>query len=136
VTGGTGFAGSHLIDQLLEEETAVAAWSHRGGRDAAAGTRPVHWSSVDLLDRDAVAGGIAALRPSFIYHCAGVAHVGDAWTDPARALRVNVIGTHHVLEAVRAAGLECAVLVTGSALVYRPSTSPLSEDDAVGPSDT
>jgi GDP-4-dehydro-6-deoxy-D-mannose reductase len=135
VTGGTGFAGSHLIDQLLQGETAVAAWSHRGGRDAASGTRPVRWSSVDLLDRDAVAASIAALRPSFIYHCAGVAHVGDAWTDPARALRVNVIGTHHVLEAVRAAGLECAVLVTGSALVYQPSTSPLSEDDPVGPAD-
>jgi GDP-4-dehydro-6-deoxy-D-mannose reductase len=135
VTGGTGFAGSHLIDHLLEHETAVAAWSHRGGRDAAAGARPVQWSSVDLLDRDAVAGAIAALRPSVIYHCAGVAHVGDAWTAPARALQVNVMGTHHVLEAVRAARLECPVLVTGSALVYRPSTGPLSEDDPIGPSD-
>ena len=54
---------------------------------------------------------------------------------PARALQVNVIGTHHVLEAVRDAGLDCPVLVTGSALVYRPSVSPLSEDDPIGPSD-
>ncbi len=45
------------------------------------------------------------------------------------------MGTHHVLEAVRDAKLECPVLVTGSALVYRPSKAPLSEDDPVGPSD-
>jgi GDP-4-dehydro-6-deoxy-D-mannose reductase len=135
VTGGTGFAGSHLIDHLLEHETAVAAWSHRGGRDGAAASRGVEWSAVDLLDRDAVARGIAALRPSAIYHCAGVAHVGDAWTNPARALQVNVMGTHHVLEAVRDARLECPVLVTGSALVYRPSAGLLAEDDPVGPSD-
>jgi GDP-4-dehydro-6-deoxy-D-mannose reductase len=50
-------------------------------------------------------------------------------------LRVNVLGTHHVLEGIREAGLNCPVLVTGSALVYRPSTSPLREDDPIGPSD-
>lgn len=135
ITGGTGFAGSHLIDHLLDAETRVAAWSHRGGRESAAAQRPVHWSSVDLLDRGDVARAIAALRPAVIYHCAGVAHVGESWTEPARALQVNVMGTHHVLEAVREARLECAVLVTGSALVYRPSTGLLSEDDPIGPAD-
>ncbi len=113
----------------------MAAWSHRGGRGAAADGRPVEWSSVDLLDRRAVARSVADLAPSVIYHCAGIAHVGDAWSDPARALRVNAIGTHHVLEAVRAARLSCPVLVTGSALVYRPSLHPIAEDDPIAPSD-
>jgi GDP-4-dehydro-6-deoxy-D-mannose reductase len=135
VTGGTGFAGSHLIDHLLEQETPVAAWSHRGGRDAATQPGRVRWSSVDLLDRGAVAREIAALQPAVIYHCAGVAHVGEAWSEPARALQVNVMGTHHVLEAVRDARLSCPVLVTGSALVYEPSTRPLSEDDPLRPAD-
>jgi GDP-4-dehydro-6-deoxy-D-mannose reductase len=135
VTGGTGFAGSHLVDHLLEEETAVAAWSHRGSRNAAPEQRAVRWSAVDLLDREAVAQAVAELAPSVIYHCAGIAHVGDSWTEPARALQVNVIGTHHVLEAVRRAGLDSPVLVTGSALVYRPSAEPITEDDPTGPSD-
>lgn len=135
VTGGTGFAGSHLIDHLLEEEPSVAAWSHRGSRDAAAARGAVRWSAVDLLDREAVADAVAAIAPSVIYHCAGIAHVGDAWSQPARALGVNALGTHHVLEAVRAARLDCPVLVTGSALVYRPSLHPVAEDDPIGPSD-
>ena len=135
VTGGTGFAGSHLIDRLLEEAPTVAAWSHRGGRETPAERRGVRWSGVDLLDREAVARAVADLRPSVIYHCAGIAHVGDSWSEPARALRVNVIGTHHVLEAVRGARLECPVLVTGSALVYRPSSDPISEEAPTGPSD-
>jgi GDP-4-dehydro-6-deoxy-D-mannose reductase len=135
VTGGTGFAGSHLIDHLIEEGTAVAAWAHRGGRETTLSDRDVQWSAVDLLDRDSVARAVAELRPSVIYHCAGIAHVGDSWADPSRALRVNVIGTHHVLEAVRDAGLDCPVLVTGSALVYRASTEPISEENPLGPSD-
>jgi GDP-4-dehydro-6-deoxy-D-mannose reductase len=139
VTGATGFAGSHLLDQLLEAEPAVAAWSHRGGgrapdREATEGTR-VRWSAVDLLDRDQVVRAVADLQPSAIYHCAGIAHVGESWSDPERALRVNVIGTHHLLDAVRDTRLACPVLVTGSALVYRPSERAVAEDHPLGPSD-
>ena len=136
VTGATGFAGSHLVDHLLEHESCVAAWAHVRGREPhLAGDSRILWESVDLLDRAAVARALAALKPSVIYHCAGIAHVGESWSKPVRALSVNVLGTHHVLEGAREAGLECPVLVTGSALVYRSSTNYLREDDPIGPSD-
>ena len=136
VTGATGFAGSHLIDQLLMEHPLVAAWSHRGGREQNVATNPrLLWNAVDLLDRPAVSHALLQLQPSVVYHCAAVAHVGESWSDPARALRVNVLGTHHVLEGMRESGLRSPVLVTGSALVYRPSTALLREDDPIGPSD-
>jgi GDP-4-dehydro-6-deoxy-D-mannose reductase len=136
VTGATGFAGSHLLDQLLQQHDRVAAWSHQGGRVLTESGDPrVLWSAVDLLDRGAVARAVAALGPSTVYHCAGIAHVGESWAEPVRALRVNVLGTHHVLEGIREAGTECRVLVTGSALVYRASTQTLTEDDPIGPSD-
>lgn len=136
VTGATGFAGSHLVDQLLTEQPSVAAWSHRGGREQGVETDPrILWNAVDLLDRPAVSRALSQLKPSVVYHCAAVAHVGQSWSDPARALRVNVLGTHHVLEGMREAGLRSPILVTGSALVYRPSTALLREDDPIGPSD-
>ena len=136
VTGATGFAGSHLVEQLLTDHPTVAAWSHRGGRDARAGVDPrVAWNAVDLLDRGAVSAALSELQPSIIYHCAGIAHVGESWSQPLRALSVNVLGTHHVLGGLREAGLKCPVLVTGSALVYRPSLHPIREDDPIGPSD-
>jgi len=136
VTGATGFAGSHLVDHLLEHESRVAAWAHLRDREPhLAGDSRVLWASVDILDRQAVARALADLQPSVIYHCAGIAHVGESWSKPVRALSINVLGTHHVLEGVRDARLPCPVLVTGSALVYRPSTSLLREEGALGPSD-
>jgi GDP-4-dehydro-6-deoxy-D-mannose reductase len=136
VTGATGFAGSHLVDELLARGAEVAAWAHHGGARVPDGSEPrVRWASVDLLDREAVTRALADTRPSVIYHCAGIAHVGESWTAPERALRVNALGTHHVLEAVRDAGLTCPVLVTGSALIYRASMHTISEDDPIGPAD-
>jgi GDP-4-dehydro-6-deoxy-D-mannose reductase len=135
VTGGAGFAGSHLVERLLESHETVAAWSNPASRRPASPDRRLHWTAVDLLDPEAVAAALAATRPSLIYHCAGVPHVAESWSRAGVALRVNAFGTHVLLDAVERTGLRCAVLIVGSALVYRPSLNALSELDAIGPSD-
>lgn len=131
VTGATGFAGSHLLDRLGADGSRVHAWGHRGTPGAAAPS--VSWTAVDLLDRAAVVEALQAARPSIIYHCAGLAHLQDAWREPARALRVNVMGTHNLFEAARDAGLSCGILVTGSAQIYRPGSAAATEDDPISP---
>jgi GDP-4-dehydro-6-deoxy-D-mannose reductase len=145
ITGATGFAGGHLLERLVADGGRVHAWAHSRvpeAKPAAAGLSrrsaegaeaDVNWTAVDMLDRAAVRTALDRARPSVIYHCAGLADVHDAWRAPTRALRVNVFGTHHLFEAVRDLGLSCGVLVTGSSLVYRPSSAPLTEDDRIGP---
>ena len=133
VTGATGFAGSHLVDHLLASESTVAAWGRSvPDQPHPAGGR-VAWSRVDLLKSDEVCRELGALRPSAIYHCAGVADVQAAWRSSADALQVNALGTAHLLEAVRNAGLNAPILVVGSALVYRSSNGALDEDSPIGP---
>jgi GDP-4-dehydro-6-deoxy-D-mannose reductase len=134
VTGAAGFAGSHLVEHLLERGDEVAAWSNPSGRAAPHGDERVRWQAVDLLDRETVRREIESLRPAAVYHLAGLADVHASWTKPERALRVNALGTSHLLDAVAGAGLECPVLVTGSALVYQQSLEAISEDSAIGPS--
>jgi GDP-4-dehydro-6-deoxy-D-mannose reductase len=81
-----------------------------------------------------VVRALDTLRPSAIYHCAGVADVHDTWAASARALRVNVMGTHTLLAAVERLGLDVPILVTGSALVYATSADALTEDSPIAPS--
>jgi GDP-4-dehydro-6-deoxy-D-mannose reductase len=133
VTGAAGFAGSHLVDHLLETEAHVAAWGHGPVPAGAGGADRVSWASVDVTDAEAVAAALAETRPSAVFHCAGIADVHSTWSDSGTALRVNVMGTHNLLTALERAGLDAPVLITGSALVYQPSASALSEDAPIGP---
>jgi GDP-4-dehydro-6-deoxy-D-mannose reductase len=142
ITGATGFAGGHLLDRLAASGGPMHAWAHRGSSRADAPGSPrriepvptpaVTWAAVDLLDRAAVREALAAANPTVVYHCAGAADVHQAWHAPATALRVNVLGTHNLLEAARDLSLECRVLITGSALVYRPSVEALDEASPIG----
>src|SRR4051812_29809495 len=125
VTGASGFAGSHLLELLAAEGAEVVAWQRPQGASPAAATGAT-WMSVDLLDRDVVADRIGHLRPSVIYHCAGAAHVGRAWDSTTSTLATNVLGTHHLMEALRRHQVSARVLIPSSALVYRPATEALT----------
>jgi GDP-4-dehydro-6-deoxy-D-mannose reductase len=138
VTGAAGFAGSHLVELLSGEGYAVWALHRPGGRPIPSlriGNRQaVTWRAVDLLDRAGLAAAVRETRPSVIYHCGGAAHVGESWRRVTATLEANIIGTHNLLEAVRAVDPAIPIVIPGSATVYRPADRPLDEDDPVGPS--
>ncbi|HEX2342713.1 MAG TPA: GDP-mannose 4,6-dehydratase [Vicinamibacterales bacterium] len=132
VTGAAGFAGSHLVDALVADDVDVVGWHRPGGRPGSQNS--VRWVPLDILDRDAVARALAAAKPTVVFHCAGTAHVGGSWRDSLTPLETNALGTHYLLDALRRSSLSPRVVVTGSALVYRPSTAALSEEAPLGPS--
>jgi GDP-4-dehydro-6-deoxy-D-mannose reductase len=132
VTGAAGFAGSHVLDLLAEQRTEVIAWQRPGGSPPAS-VGSVQWQSVDLLDRTAVRDAIRAIQPRAVYHCAGAAHVGQAWDTTTETLATNVLGTHHLIEALRDVSPDTHVLNTSSALVYQPASAPLDEQQPLLP---
>jgi GDP-4-dehydro-6-deoxy-D-mannose reductase len=130
VTGASGFAGSHLVEHLASAHDVVA-WTRSSPPVEVAGL--ARWQTVDLLDRTGVRAAIAALRPSAIYHCAGVPYVAESWRDTAQPLEGNVLATQHLLDALRRASVACRVLIPGSAAVYAPSAEPVTETDRIAP---
>jgi GDP-4-dehydro-6-deoxy-D-mannose reductase len=126
VTGAAGFAGGHLLERL-PDSAAVVAWHRPGGREPAMGGK-ARWMPLDLLDRAAVALAISTETPRSAFHLAGAPNVETSWRNPTPHLRVNVLGTHHLLEALRQSGHPCRLVVVSSAQVYRPDHHALPED--------
>jgi GDP-4-dehydro-6-deoxy-D-mannose reductase len=130
VTGASGFAGRHLLERLASAGDVVG-WSRSPVAAELAGL--ARWYRVDMTRRDQVRAALEEIRPTRVYHLAGLAQVDRSRSDPAEALDTNVIATHHLLEGLRRLGRPVRVLVSGSAMVYAPSTAPLAETAATAP---
>lgn len=114
ITGGTGFIGPQLERELVDngfEGTAV-------GR-----------SSGDVTDPQAMRRLVAEVRPTHVFHLAGVRE-GEL----DELLRINVWGTVNLLAAVAAEAPAARVLVAGSAAEYGETTrEPVGEDHPLQP---
>lgn len=131
VTGAGGFAGAHLVEALAGTGDVVA-WT-RTQEPADILRRFAVWERVDLLDRETVQDAIGRLKPGRVYHCAGSADVAHSWEDTVTPLASNVLATHLLLDALRRTGSRARVVIPGSATVYAPSMTPLTEDSPMRP---
>ena len=121
VTGSSGFVGRWLTDELE---------SH--GHEVIPTPDP---PDLEISDTDAVRALVADSVPDGVIHLAAVAFAPDAAADAVTAVRVNVGGTHAVLDACHAVRRGMAVLVVGSSDVYRvpKGGTPLTEASPVEP---
>jgi GDP-4-dehydro-6-deoxy-D-mannose reductase len=131
VTGATGFVGGHLLDRLIDRAPLIA-WYRPGGRPPDP-SRHIDWRPVDLLDGSAVDDAIDEAEPAQVFHVAGAPQVSTSWQNVVPHLRTNVLGTHHLLNAVRRTVPACRVLVVSSAQIYLPSDDPIREDAPLRP---
>ena len=106
VTGGTGFIGSYVVKALLEAGRRVVALDVRGytpeGRFVLEGRENevvVEEGSVDDWVR--VLHVVREHRPAEVVHLATITNPVYLFTNPMPGVRVNFLGTIHVLEAAR-----------------------------------
>jgi len=128
VTGGAGFIGSHVVDKLQARGheprifDLVPSPHHGPEVDTVLG---------DLCDPDTARRAIDGCDA--VIHLAALADVDEVVKDPARADRVNVHGTHVMLEAARDLGVRRFVYAS-TIWVYGDAADPepLTEDTPLG----
>lgn len=108
ITGASGFAGGHLADACATAGDEVTGLARGAGL------------LVDLLDAAATRAAVVEVAPDVVYHLAARAHVGRSWLEPGATVHDNVAMTLNVLEAVRAAAPEAAVVFVSSGECYGP----------------
>jgi CDP-glucose 4,6-dehydratase len=139
LTGHTGFKGTWLALWLrdlgaevtgyaLAPDTQPAMFEAVG---AAAGLRSV---IADVRDVARLSAVVEEARPELVFHLAAQALVRRSYEEPLETVETNILGTAHVLEAVRRAKRPCAVVVVTSDKCYenRERLHGYREDEALG----
>lgn len=126
ITGGTGFAGSHLIEALVAAGyTNIHTTVFRDPpADLAELLPPDHFHPTDLTDQVATTELIKTLQPDHLYHLASFAAVGSSYGGVREVLTNNIGLQVNVLEAVKKHVPNARVLAIGSADGYGLSESP------------
>jgi nucleoside-diphosphate-sugar epimerase len=128
VTGGAGFIGSHLVEELARRGERV-----RVVDDFSTGKRAnlAHVSGFELMEGDLAEPAVAAravVGCDYVLHQAAIPSVPRSVKDPVRSNRANIDATLNLLVAARDAGVR-RIVFAGSSSVYGDTpTLPKRED--------
>lgn len=139
VTGVSGFVGSHLVELLRAEHPEVEVlglvrW--RSEDPQRLSLREVQILEGDLLDAVSVIRAVETAQPDLVFHLGASSSVAGSWDAPNEMVQVNVLGTLHLLEALRMARSPARVVLACSAEAYgvvRPEELPIVEDQPFRP---
>ena len=122
VTGGVGFVGGHLVEELLTIGARVVVVDIRRDKSSYIYTQKLDRKSKiviqDLCDYDKLIQLINKYHIDFIFHLAAQAIVSAAYADPKYTLTNNIVSTINVLEAVRTHTQVKGVVVASSDKCY------------------
>ena len=136
VTGGSGFIGSHLVEQLLGRGHRVTVI------DNYSTGRPLNLAHLkqrpELRVEQADINDAARIAPLFdgvdwVFHLAALADIVPSIQMPTHYHRANVDGTAAVLEAARTAGIKRFLYAASSSCYGIPDHYPTAETAELRP---
>lgn len=122
ITGGYGFIGTNLINQLDSElyEIAVLDNSSHGQFHEGIHNKCSRIFDVDIRDRDHVFDVVNHFRPDITFHFAGLVSIYDCHKNPHEAVDTNITGSINVFDALLQ--YECPrVIFSETSAVYEDS---------------
>ena len=123
ITGHTGFKGAwlsawlnqlgaHVVGIALDPPTEPSHFEVANLADAMVDLR------IDIRDSLAIEEAIVSAQPDFVFHLAAQSLVRRSYDDPLETWQTNVLGTLHVLEALRKLNKSCAAVIITSDKCY------------------
>lgn len=126
VTGGAGYVGSHCLRRLLAagHEAVVYDNLYQGHREAVPAGLLIQG---DLGEQEKLAGIMKERQIEAVMHFAALALVGESVEKPELYYRNNVLGSFHLLEAMRLSGVRKIVFSSTTATYGTPDKMPIAE---------
>src|ERR1700691_288985 len=133
VTGGAGYIGSVIADELLEAGHEVVVFDNLSHGHRAAVPKNAQLIVGDLADRGRLDQLLRSQVFDAVMHFAAMINAGESMKVPEHFFRNNTANALTLLEAMLAAGVRRFVFSSTAALFGNPERTPIEENDALHP---
>ena len=139
ITGITGQDGSYLAELLLDKGYEVhglvrrASTLNRSRIDHLHANADLHLHYGDLTDGVSLVNLIHAIQPNEVYNLGAQSHVKVSFEMPEYTASTDAVGTLRLLEAIRAAGLDCRFYQASTSEMFGATPPPQNEATAFYP---
>ena len=130
ITGGMGFIGSHLCEQLLMEkhDLVVLTKSFLKKHNIANISKKIKIEKIDVTDFKRLGQSIQKNKPNVIIHLAGQTSHSQSFEQPLNDIDSNAKSTLFILEEIRKSKLKCRFILGSTFIVIgRPQKLPVDE---------
>lgn len=133
ITGGLGFIGSHLAEELVRDNEVTILDDASTGRPENVSHLP--HESLTVIRGSVTAPGLAGIFEGhdYVFHLAALPSVPRSIADPRASHEVNVNGTLNVLMAARDSGIKKVVFASSSSVYGDTPTLPKAESMPLNP---
>ena len=128
VTGGAGFIGSHLVDELVRKKYQVIVLDNLSTgslKNLRLVKNKIKFIKCDLSKKKNLA--ILLREIDYVFHLAGLSEVNTSIKNPVKYYKANVIGTLNVLNSVRHIKLKKFIYSASASCYGNPKEIPTSE---------
>lgn len=133
VSGGAGYIGSHVVEQLLEEGFEVVVFDNLSAGHRVAVDDRATLVIGDLLNKDDLAALFEAHTFDGIMHFASHILVGESMENPFKYFNDNVLAVLNILEFATKHDVKRFILSSTANLFDAPEEIPIDENEALIP---
>ncbi len=106
VTGGSGFIGSNLVRNLLQNGNSVLnidslTYASKGKNLNKISDKQYFFSKTNIANEKKIYQLLKSFKPNYILHLAAESHVDNSIDAPADFMKTNIIGTYSLLQSSR-----------------------------------
>ena len=130
ITGGMGFIGSHLCDDLVSDHEIIVVSKSESKKDNLIQLlSKIKIEYLDITDFSKLEKIILKHNPEVIIHLAGQTSHSQSFENPIYDIDVNAKSTMCILETIRTHNLQCKFILGSTFIVIgRPIQLPINEE--------
>ena len=140
LTGINSFAGSHLVDYILQnhKDVKIHGTIRQSSRldNIQHNLRYISLHRCNLLEAQDVNEVISLVKPDKVFHLAAQSSLVTSWSSPRDTFKNNILSQCNLFEAIRKYKSDCKVLICGSSEEYGAVSSsdlPVTEETLLRP---